>query len=129
MGEKTFTEKYNHELYHYGVLGMKWGVRRNRKSASSSASNAKTKRKRVPSEDHLQAQQIKKKKLYEMSNKEIETVTRRMQLEQNYKNLNRQQISRGQKFVTDILTEVGKETAKSIVRSGVKTGMDALKKK
>lgn len=129
MDEKTFTEKYNHELYHYGVLGMKWGVRRNRKSASSSTPNTNIKRKRVPSEDHLQAQQLKKKKLYEMSNKELETLTRRMQLEQNYKNLNRQQISKGQKFVTDILTEVGKETAKNIVKSGVKTGMNALKKK
>ena len=129
MDEKTFTEKYSHELYHYGVLGMKWGVRRNRKSASSSTPNTNIKRKRVPSEDHLQAQQLKKKKLYEMSNKELETLTRRMQLEQNYKNLNRQQISKGQKFVTDILTEVGKETAKNIVKSGVKTGMNALKKK
>ena len=129
MDEKTFTEKYNHELYHYGVLGMKWGVRRNRKSASSSTPNTNIKRKRVPSEDHLQAQQLKKKKLYEMSNKELETLTRRMQLEQNYKNLNRQQISKGQKFVTDILTEVGKETAKNIVKNGVKTGMNALKKK
>ena len=129
MDEKTFTEKYYGELYHYGVLGMKWGVRRNRKAASSSTSNTKPKTKRIPSEDHLQAQQLKKKKLYEMSNKELETLTRRMQLEQNYKNLNRQQISKGQKFVTDILTEVGKETAKNIVKNGVKTGMNALKKK
>lgn len=129
MDEKTFTEKYYGELYHYGVLGMKWGVRRNRKAASSSTSNTKPKTKRIPSEDYLQAQQLKKKKLYEMSNKELETLTRRMQLEQNYKNLNRQQISKGQKFVTDILTEVGKETAKNIVKNGVKTGMNALKKK
>ena len=129
MDNNTLVEKYYNELYHYGILGMKWGVRRNRKAASSSTSNTKPKTKRIPSEDHLQAQQLKKKKLYEMSNKELETLTRRMQLEQNYKNLNRQQISKGQKFVTDILTEVGKETAKNIVKSGVKTGMNALKKK
>lgn len=194
MDEKTFTEKYNHELYHYGVLGMKWGVRKDRRpgnvsrlvrghagpgvyigknrqlegakkdlkildngghlsvgltkkrqeqydkrdraalekkisklESKNTTSNAKP--KRVPSEDHLEAKRLKKKKLYEMTNKELETLNRRMQLEQNYKNLNRQQISRGEKFVTDILTEVGKETAKGIVKSGVKNGMNALKKK
>lgn len=128
MDDNTLTEKYYNELYHYGILGMKWGVRRNRKSASSSASKTKPKTKRIPSEDYIQAREIKKKKLYEMSNKEIETVTRRMQLEQNYKNLNRQRVSRGQKFVTDILTEVGKEKVKGLVKSGVKTGMNVLKK-
>lgn len=129
MEEKTLIEKYGHELYHYGVLGMKWGVKRDRKTTSSNTSKTKPKSKRVPSEDHLEAKRLKKKKLYEMTNKELETLNRRMQLEQNYKNLNRQQISRGEKFVTDILTEVGKETAKGIVKSGVKTGMNALKKK
>lgn len=28
MDEKTLVEKYNHELYHHGTKGMKWGVRR-----------------------------------------------------------------------------------------------------
>lgn len=114
----------NNELYHYGILGMKWGVRRNR--ASSKSSSGKT--KRAPSEDYVQAQKLKKKKLHELSNKELETINRRMQLEQNYRSLNRQQISRGQKFVNDILYEVGKDTAKTAVRSGVKAGISAIRK-
>ena len=28
MDEKTLVEKFNHELYHHGTKGQKWGVRR-----------------------------------------------------------------------------------------------------
>ena len=35
----SITEQYNNEIYHYGVKGMKWGVRRDRKSAQKFAKN------------------------------------------------------------------------------------------
>lgn len=59
--------KKPNELYHYGVLGMRWGVRR-----SADSSNVKN---------------IRKKKVSEMSNKELQDANNRIRLEREYKNL------------------------------------------
>lgn len=61
----------NYELYHYGVLGMKWGVRR----------------KRSMSDDAKKTASIKKKKIHEMSNNELREANNRLQLESQYKQL------------------------------------------
>lgn len=120
-----WTYNYTNELQHWGIKGQKWGVRRFQ-NANGSLTPAGRKRysetsagghKRIESEDHKQAHALKSKKLYEMSNKELETLTRRMQLEQNYRNLNKQKVSKGQQIVSSVLTEIGKETFKSFAKN------------
>ena len=71
------------ELYHFGVKGMKWGVRHDKKRSGSLRSR---KTKRVASEDYTRSRDIMKKKPYEMSNRELQEVNKRLQLENNYKN-------------------------------------------
>lgn len=61
------------EIKHYGVKGQKWGVTRER--------GANGRVKRTTSEDHDTSRKLKAKKRSEMSNKELETVNRRLQLE------------------------------------------------
>lgn len=77
--------KYNEtdELYHYGILGMRWGRRK----------------AKYTSKDYRQAKNIRKKKVSQMTNKELDTVNRRMNLENNYRNLNSQR-NVGKKIVT-----------------------------
>ena len=62
------------ELMHYGVMGMRWGVRRASKRRSGSK---KKKASRQPQ------QQPKRR----MSNKELQSRVRRMKLEQQYRDL------------------------------------------
>lgn len=75
--------QYNNpeELYHYGVLGMRWGRRKS-------------------SADHLSARSIEKKKLREMSNNEIKELTNRLSLERNYRSFKPGTIKQGIAAVT-----------------------------
>ena len=63
------------ELMHYGVLGMRWGVRR---ASKRSGGSKKGKKKKA-------SQQPQKKR--RMSNKELQSRVKRMQLEKQYRDL------------------------------------------
>lgn len=75
----------NDELIHYGILGMKWGRRKN-----PSAESIKTKTL------------LKTKSVDEMSNEEIRAVTTRLQLEKSYKDLTKKKRSAGEKIAMEI---------------------------
>lgn len=70
------------ELYHYGVLGMKWGRRKARMS-----------------QDAREVKAIKKKKISEMSNAELRKLNERQNLERNHRQLNPNAIKRGLSIV------------------------------
>ena len=111
-------------LYHYGVLGMKWGVRRSRKaSAKAGRKSAKQKKEESYSEDYKRVKALKKKKLYEMSNAEIRELNNRMQLETQYKDLKKKNVSKGQKFVTEVVNDVGKQILKDAIKNSVNNAM------
>lgn len=92
-------DKVANFLAHYGVKGMKWGKR-------GAASKGKLKITIHESEDHKSAQKLKTKKLSQMSNKEIQDLNRRLQLEKTYKELNKTDsaFKKGKKFVDEINT-------------------------
>jgi hypothetical protein len=69
----------SNELRHYGVPGMKWGVRKAR------GSDVK------PSTDRKAVDAIRKKPVPAMSNKQLKTANSRLQLEKTYSELTREQ--------------------------------------
>lgn len=98
-------------LAHFGVLGMKWGVRRARTSSSRPSSPEAARAA------HLQAK-ARKSGTHSLTNPELQTLVTRMNLETQYSNLNQRQVNKGQKMVTDILLEVGKQQAKTFAAKG-----------
>ena len=82
------------ELYHYGVLGMKWGVRR------SESQLARARGKNAKSEPHEDYKKVHtKKKVSTMSDAELRNRLNRLQMEQQYAKLSGTDVSAGKKFV------------------------------
>lgn len=80
-------------LMHYGVKGMKWGVRKDRKKSYS--------------DDYNESRSLKKKSYKELSNDELKKLNKRLELEGNYKRLNPNLINRGLNAAKGILLTSG----------------------
>lgn len=85
-------------LEHFGTKGMKWGVRKTRPVRVSS--------------DYKKTAPLRNRKVHELSNKQLQSVNTRINLEQNYKRLNPSKIMAGHDMVKGILA--GITTAASV---------------
>ena len=84
------------ELYHYGVLGMKWGVRKNNRKLERIKRKAN---RRGWDSDAENAAVTRTKSIKQMSNAELRKLNERTQLERTYSQLNPKSISKGWSYV------------------------------
>jgi len=110
--------KMDNELYHHGILGMKWGVRRYQKR-DGTLTNAGKKRY----DDEMKKLNINEED-FEFAKKKFKTKrVNRLRLEQEYNNLSPRQISKGQAFVDRLAKSVITPAAEEIGRQVVKSFM------
>lgn len=112
------TEAPVNSLYHFGILGMKWGVRRQRGSDGRVVEGSRG------SDDHQKAKDLKKKGARNLSNVELKAYVERMNLEKQYSNLNKKEVSAGRKFVSDVLVTAGKTTLTNFVTKQMTTQLE-----
>jgi hypothetical protein len=87
-------------IEHYGVKGMRWGVRRSR---SELRSEAKARKKRTPSPDAIEVSTLKKKRSKELTDDELKRALKRMDMEKRYNSMNPKGFSKAEKVVVGIL--------------------------
>lgn len=102
---------YSNELYHFGIKGMKWGVRRFRNEDGSLTSAGKKRYNTDKrSDDRKRFDEIRKKDIKSMTNKELADANYRMTLEQNYKN----SVRNGKGKANALLRQFSKQAASTI---------------
>ena len=122
------------ELYHFGIKGMRWGVRRyqNPDGSLTNAGKKRLKKGQTSNEENDSSNKSSTKSsstktVKDMSDDELSQAITRLQLEEKYKSLSPKNVSKGKKFVDTVANDVlkpaaidiGKQVAKSLMVKGV----------
>ena len=98
------------QLYHYGIPGQKWGLRRfQREDGSRTPAGKKRDNRHGKSEDHMKTQSAKKKGPDGLSNEDLKKTNERLRLEQEYKKLTADQITKSESWVKSSLQNAGQQ--------------------
>ena len=112
------------ELFHYGVLGMRWGVRRSKAQLARARGSSKkslffSKKKKNKNIKETKPESATKKTVKDMTDDELRKEIGRLELEKRYKDLSgpteQKKIFNGKQFVKEVLETSGKNLATQVV--------------
>lgn len=101
----------DNELNHYGVKGMRWGVRRSKNELS------KGNKKRTSTEDDKRKASMREdvKNRRTMSTNELRNKIERLKMQKQLKDMTEEELSPGKSFVKKVLSNSGQKVATTIV--------------
>lgn len=108
-------------LVHYGVLGMRWG---HRKVNSSSNGSGRAKKGSIASKYSGKTKKTRKTNIKKLSDEELRSKIRRLEMEKRYRDLKKDEVSEGRKLVGEILrgaaVSLGTQTLVSLGKTAIR---------
>jgi len=98
--ESLYHNKADAILAHFGIGGMKWGVRR--QTSPGGVVRSLSKSSKQSSEDFIKSRESKAKGYKNLSTKELQDLTKRMQLEKQLRELKASDYSKGLEIVKTV---------------------------
>ena len=136
---------YTNELYHHGILGQRWGIRRYQNKDGTLTAAGKRRADKLRNEyltltgksqvrgnktkatSNTDETTSKKKSVSEMSDDDLQKAINRKRLEQQYSQLNPKQVSAGKKLCNEVilpaLKESGKKTLSAFMEKEMKKAL------
>ncbi len=115
------------QLYHFGIVGQKWGVRRyqNEDGTRTPKGKKRDKSESSKSDDHMISRIAKSKAPTGLSNDELRKLNERLQLEDTYKKLSAEKMKKSESWVKAALLKAS-EQALTDFSKGVMLGSAKL---
>lgn len=107
-------------LVHFGIKGMRWGVRTSTSGGSSRPVSADAARA------HASASIIKRHGTSALSNQDLQHLVTRLNLEKQHGQLNQKTTSHGEKIVKDLVANAAKQQAQTYVNKYAAKGTEKL---
>lgn len=112
--------KMENELYHFGIKGMKWGIRRYQNKDGSLTVAGKKRYSDSSSNNEIK----------DLTDQELRDRINRLNLERQYRDLTtpsgQKQVNKGKQFVTSVLETSGKNIATQLVTYGMGTAVNKI---
>jgi len=108
---KIDTQTPINQLYHFGILGQKWGVRRYQNpDGSLTAAGKERYDSGKKSEDYIQSRADRANAVAGLSNAELKRLNERLQLEKAYKDLTAAEKKYNETFAKRIIAKIGEQS-------------------
>lgn len=121
------------ELYHYGIKGQKWGIRRyqNKDGTLTEAGKKRAEKLEKEYEDLTGKKPTSegssaKKSVKDMTDEELNKAVNRLQLEQRYKSLNPEKVSTGEKFIQKVSKDIVVPAATNASRNALQNALEPV---